>query len=294
MRALAATTLIAVLSSGCGWGDSPVVVVRPSPTPTVLAGPTVGTEATGTEPNESPAGATSVTAWFAVGSERGLFVAPETHDLAEPTVGVARAALTEVVEGVTRNPAHETLAPVETAVLGVDRDDEVVTLDLSAAVVQTGRSSGEEIAFAQQLAHTATQFEGVTGVRLLVEGEPVDELWGHLDWSEPIEPDPDAVAPVVIVEPGYGDIVAAGTVTASGTANVFEATVVLTLVGPDGEVAEETFTTATCGSGCRGTWEHTFEGVESPGQWTLRAGEEDASDGEGFAPHVAEVVFEVG
>jgi hypothetical protein len=44
-------------------------------------------------------------------------------------------------------------------------------------------------------------------------------------------------------------------VTISGTADVFEATVSIRILDSSGALLEETFTTATCGSGCRGDYE---------------------------------------
>ena len=46
-------------------------------------------------------------------------------------------------------------------------------------------------------------------------------------------------------------------VTVAGTANVYEATVTLRLLDASGREIATRFTTATCGSGCRGTWSVT-------------------------------------
>ena len=43
-------------------------------------------------------------------------------------------------------------------------------------------------------------------------------------------------------------------VTVSGSANVFEANVTVKVLDADGRVVGSTFTTATCGTGCRGTY----------------------------------------
>jgi hypothetical protein len=43
-------------------------------------------------------------------------------------------------------------------------------------------------------------------------------------------------------------------VTISGTADVFEATVSVRLLDADGREIARTFTTATCGTGCRGSY----------------------------------------
>jgi Immunoglobulin-like domain of bacterial spore germination len=59
------------------------------------------------------------------------------------------------------------------------------------------------------------------------------------------------VPPIVVTSPRPGDAVTSP-VTIAGTADVFEATVSIRIVDAVGNVVAETFTTATCGTGCRG------------------------------------------
>jgi hypothetical protein len=58
-------------------------------------------------------------------------------------------------------------------------------------------------------------------------------------------------------------------------------------------VVEETFTTATSGSGERGRWESTFD-LTGPGTWTIEATEDDPSDGEGRPPFATTLELQVG
>jgi hypothetical protein len=234
-----------------------------------------------------------VEAWYVRSAARGPFVEPENRALPAPTVGVARAALTEVIEGDPSDPGLTTMAPEGTRVLDVARRDSVIVLDLSGEVDQTGAGSAQEIAFAQQLAHTATQFDGVRSLRLLVDGERITDLWGHLDWSRPVRPDEFAISPVIVTTPVHAATVDGGRLRTSGNANVFEATVLLTLRDPSGDVHAKTFTTATCGSGCRGDWKKSFRNVTAPGRWTLIAAESDPSGGEGGPPFKTRRTFTV-
>ncbi|HUH07099.1 MAG TPA: Gmad2 immunoglobulin-like domain-containing protein [Egibacteraceae bacterium] len=295
----------ALLLALAGCGQRPATVPDGEATATTPAGDDATAEPTPTDasptetdasPTETdPSGAVESTAFFVVDAGGRLVLAPETHELAEPTVAVARAAMEQLVAAETLNPSLVTMAPDGTEVLGVNISGSLLTVDLSEAV-RDGSASGSagEAAFAQQLAHTAAQFDGVESVELRVEGQPVTELWGHLDWSAPIEPDLFALSPVTIDSPQWGESVAAGPVSASGEANTFEATVELRLIAPDGSVAEETFTTATSGSGERGTWEHTFSAAaDSPGTWAVEAIEPDPSGGEGNPPVTFRVEFEV-
>lgn len=259
---------------------SPTVVTNPSPT----VAPTTATES---------AGADTVELWFARDTPRGVFVEPETHALDRPTVAVARAALAALLEGQPTDPALTNLVPEGTRLLDVDLDGETLVVDLDFPDDESGLGSSFEAALYQQILHTGAQFVTVKRVEILEEGEAPSS--GHLDSEEirgPNEPDEFAISPIVIESPAHGETVDSGRVTVSGTANVFEANVQLRLVDPDGEVVEETFTTADCGTGCRGLWEHDFT-IAEPGRWTVVATEPDASDGEGAGPFVTERTFTV-
>jgi hypothetical protein len=65
------------------------------------------------------------------------------------------------------------------------------------------------------------------------------------------EPTVGAEPAIVVEQPAPGDEVASP-VRISGTADVFEATVYVRILGADGHELAARFTTATCGSGCRG------------------------------------------
>ncbi len=218
--------------------------------------------------------------------------------LDEPTVGVAGAAVEALVSADPADPGLEPAVEGEPEVLGVDLDDGVLAVDLDDAVHEgTPGGAAHEEAFAQALAHAAAQFDDVGAVRLHVDGEPVDELWGHLDWSEPIEPDPFLRADVDATVPAYGDEHPVGEpLTVEGTSLTFEATVQLDLVDPDGTVVAEEFTTADQPQlDERGPFSHTFEEVpDEPGGWTVVLRAPDPSDGEADrAQYEAELLVEV-
>lgn len=99
------------------------------------------------------------------------------------------------------------------------------------------------------------------------------------DDADEVTPGPARRAPIVVEGPQPGDTVTSP-VTVEGTANVFEATVSIRILDESGEILTETFTTATCGSGCRGTFSEAvaFEvDHEQPG--TIMVFESSAEDG---------------
>jgi hypothetical protein len=237
-----------------------------------------------------------VAVYFVRSHDSGTWVEPERHALDGPTEAVARGAMTLLFGGTDPyDPELTSEAPGEVRVLATNIRDRVLIVDVSDAITDRGAGSAQEIAFAQQLAHTGAAFDTVDAVQLWIEGEPIAELWGHLDWSQPIEPDPFALSPVTITEPAMdrdGATARVGEVVLRGEATVFEATVGIRVHGPDGDLVVEDFTTATEGAPGRGTWQHRVT-LSEPGAYTVAASEDDPSDGEGRPPFVTTRVIDV-
>src|SRR5687767_8043594 len=93
----------------------------------------------------------------------------------------------------------------------------------------------------------------------------------------PTEPADDA--PIVVENPQADEELTSPAIL-SGSANVFEATVSYRIVATDGYVVARGFTTASCGSGCRGTFSVTvpFE-VARKIEATIELFEEPAENG---------------
>lgn len=69
-------------------------------------------------------------------------------------------------------------------------------------------------------------------------------------------------------------------VTISGTADVFEATVSIRILDAEGNEIAKTFTTATCGTGCRGDYRESVAfHVDAEQAGTIEVFEESAEDG---------------
>lgn len=111
-------------------------------------------------------------------------------------VALARAAATLVLTERPTDAALMTAAPSGVRVLGVTIVDDVAVVDVDRTLARVRGSRVREELLARQLAGTLAEVAGVRAVRLTVEGRDVQRLWGHLDWSEGIEPRPDdAVVP---------------------------------------------------------------------------------------------------
>jgi hypothetical protein len=90
----------------------------------------------------------------------------------------------------------------------------------------------------------------------------------------------DLLPAVMIESPPYWSSSGGDPLVVSGTANVFEATVSLALLDQDGTTIWEGFTTATCGTGCRGDFHIEIPHEVAEGQFgTLAAWETSMQDG---------------
>jgi hypothetical protein len=98
----------------------------------------------------------------------------------------------------------------------------------------------------------------------------------------------DPAPAIVVQKPASGAKVSSGAVV-SGTANVFEANVGIEVLDQSGHELAKAFATATCGTGCVGTFSVPvrFEVArEQPG--TIVVHDDDAA-GTGTPPHVVRV-----
>ena len=163
------------------------------------------------------------------------------------TLATSRLALTELVAGPSRAEATAGMTsavPPDTTVTIAGISGGVATVSFPPAFYTGG---GAVVRLRQaQVVYTLTQFPSVSRVALQSAGEPVGGPVRRSDYA-------DLLALIVVSDPVVGQRVSSP-VTVAGTANVFEATVSLRLLDASGREIATRFTTATCGSGCRGNW----------------------------------------
>jgi hypothetical protein len=159
-------------------------------------------------------------------------------------------AVTAMLTERAFDPDYTSRWPATARLRGVTVEDGVVTVDLAGAAVN-GVDPVSAAQTVQQLIWTATAASGLTGVRLLLDGQPVDTLWGTVAVAGVLRrmPAAQAQAPVWLIDPQYGGtvgkaftvrlagIVAGGTVGLRVRdvthAVVVEQTVQLTKVAPE-------------------------------------------------------------
>ncbi|MFC3502117.1 Gmad2 immunoglobulin-like domain-containing protein [Micromonospora krabiensis] len=242
----------ALATAGCApprsgsLGPAPTAAppsAAPTPSIPVTGGTTVGpgpaTSSPGPAPaTSSPTSAPTATVTLELWFVRDGRLAP-TRRTRPGTPATSRLALTELAVGPTAAESSAgltTLVPGGTEPVGVAGG--VATVRLGAAAAATRRLREAQVVW------TLTQFPTVRQVRFDPPGAdgPVDRG----DYA-------DLLPPVVVTNPVIGQRITSP-LTVTGTADVFEATVSVRLLDAGGREIATTFTTASCGSGCRGDY----------------------------------------
>ena len=267
--ALVLALLLACTAAGCdedGPGDG-------STTPTTTTGPATTTAPDGGEP-------TAAEAEVRVYLVRGEHVGAVARAVTGPAV--LRRALEELMAGPTPGAEEaglSTAVPDGVDVLDVSLADGTATIDVSGAFAEGGGSLSMFLRLAQ-LVHTATQFPSVERVALRIDGEPVTTFSAEgIELPETLtRADVEEQAPAILVESPLPGARVPAPLRVRGTANTFEANVEWELVTASGAVVASGFTTAACGTGCRGAF--AFEkSFDAAGAATLRLFERSAADG---------------
>ena len=295
--ASAALLLLVLAATACGGEDA--TSVGPSPTETETTETSPGTENPPTDTETTPtetAPATPVTfqVWFAKpdlderlngGGDPKLFAVQRSAQ----TVAVGRAALEELISGPEGADGEgvSSAVPAGTRLLGLNIEDGLATVDLSSEFESGGGSLSMQMRLAQ-VVFTLTQFPTVDRVEFRLDGEPVDVFSGEgivLDGPVDREDYADLMPAIVVDRPTPGAQISSP-VTVSGSANVFEANVTVRILDASGKELKRTFTTATCGSGCRGDFSVAVPFPAQPaGSEGFVVVEDDDAAGMGFPPH---------
>ena len=293
--AVVLAALLGLVAASCGVGHG---AESAGPVPTAEPGGDIAgtSSASGSDTVPAPSGSngastsTGVPAlmtyqvWFTRGES--LFEVSRTEN-ATPRVGTA--AMEALLEGP--DPSEQAAAvgsqiPAGTQHLGLTVDNGVATVDLTSEFESGGGSASMNMRIAQ-VVYTLTQFPTVKGVLFELDGRRVDVLGGEgVIVDHPVtRKDYRTLLPAILVRsPAIGERVS-NPVTVSGSANVFEANVTVDVVDANGKVVGSTFTTATCGTGCRGTFTVTVAYDISSATRGLIIVHDDDAAGTGTPPH---------
>jgi hypothetical protein len=209
-----------------------------------------------------------------------LFVTQRT---VPATTGVGRAALDRMLTGPSaaeKAAGLRSQIPAGTTLLGLRISAGIATADLSPSFQSAAGPSAMPMRIAQ-VVYTLTQFPTVTGVRFAINGQGVTVIGGVPVQSPQTRAMYGGYLPAITVRSPVIGAQAGNPVTVSGTADVFEATVSVRILDSAGHEIARTFTTATCGTGCRGDYSVTIPySVPRTQPGTIVVFESSAKDGQ--------------
>ena len=262
---------------------SPDITPEPSgePTDQPSAGPT-GSDNPGS--SQAPAGKTVVRAYYWLGGDEGSAGLVAVLREVAGTTAVARAAMNALLAGPTVAEGGRqvsTAVPDGSQLLGLSIKDGIATVDLSSEY-ESGGGSASVLTRLGQVVYTLTQFPSVKAVVFQIEGQTksvfssegvvLDGPVGRSDYVQ--------LLPAIWVDrPAYGAAIG-NPAKVTGSADVFEATFRISILDGSGKVVADQQVMATCGTGCRGTFDTTIAYTVSKAQYgTLHVYEPSAEDG---------------
>ena len=225
-------------------------------------------------PTATPTGTTIVRAYFWLGGLPGSEGLVAVLRTIPGTKSVAKAAVNGLLTGPTSGETARSITtaiPTGTQLLDLSIDKGVATVNLSAEFVSGGESSAVQTRLGQ-VTYTLTQFPTVKSVVFQIEGVQLADAVARADYV--------ALLPDIWVDRPAFNAAIGNPAHVTGNADVFEATFRISILDGSGKVIADAQVMASCGSGCRGTFDTTIAYTVSKGQYgILRAYNPSAKDG---------------
>jgi hypothetical protein len=283
--AVAATiTTVMFVAGSCGpiTNTPPIGPGTSAPAPTGAPTSLPNTSPSPPSTSSGPAAVTANVPVYYLGIQNGLPVLyREYHRLPAgdgSRTAQTRTAITAMLDG--RNAYdndYYSQWPASAAVRAVSISGDTVTVDLSGAGINGYDPDGEKAAL-QQLIWTATAASQASGMRLLLDGKPVDRLWNLLPASGILyrAPASQVQGPVWIIDPQQG--ATSGTqVTVNLAGIVWEAAGRLRVRDAAGHYVVDRHIQYSIGAPSVGTAKVTL--TLAPGTYTIEAFYYSAKDG---------------
>lgn len=297
----------ATLVSACGAATGPlgsVPPLEPSPNPSASQGDPDLTPQPSTEPSPAetsdpsaapsepsdpsatpaPSGTSIVRAYFHLGGGQGTAGLVAVLREVPKTKAVATAAMNALLDGPASDEAAAAITsaiPDGTKLLGLSISNGIATVDLSHEF-ESGGGSAAVLTRLGQVVYTLTQFPTVTKVRFRIDGQAVPVFSSEgiaLDGPVDRATYTDLLPAIFVDRPAWGAAIG-NPARVAGNADVFEATFRITLLDGRGRTLADKQAMASCGSGCRGTFDMKVGYDVSKAQWgTLRVWDGSARDG---------------
>ncbi len=225
-----------------------------------------------------------VRAYYVLAGDVGVEGLVPTLRVVPKTSGVARAAMEALLDSGTIRDAYRDISsaiPVGTKLLAISIRNGVATVDLSREF-ESGGGSASALNRLGQVVFTLTQFSTVRAVLGQVEGRTVTTFGSEgivLDGPQARSDFADLLPSIFVDRPAFG-AAAGNPARVTGNANVFEASFRIAILDGAGKTLVDQHAMATCGTGCRGTFDVTLKYTVAKAQWgTLRVYFGSAKDG---------------
>jgi hypothetical protein len=294
---LAAILTVVTLVAACGGSSGPLGSV---PAPSATAEPSVDlgspdvtptpSEQPSAEPTESAGGSTApspspspssgststtiVRTYFWLDGPAGSAGLVATLREIPATKGVASAAVNQLLAGPIAGETSRNISsqiPNGTQLLSLKVESGLATIDLSSEFTAGGPGQAYQTRLAQ-VVYTLTQFPTIKAVAVLIEGSGDSIALRRGDYV-------DLLPDIWVDRPAFGAAIG-NPAHVTGNADVFEATFRISILDGSGKVLADQQAMATCGTGCRGTFDVTVPYTIGKAQYgILRVYNLSAKDG---------------
>jgi len=260
--------VIVLALTACATKSSSTATTTPSPTSSSTAG----------RPGTIPTVPHALRVYWVQNEQIAVAGTPAPNNSAVATA--AMNALLAGPQGIAAQLGMTTAIPTGTRLLGLTITNGTATVDLTGSFQSGGGSLSMQLRVAQ-VVYTLTQFPTVRHVDFKLDGTQVVAIGGEGLLVKGVDRATfEAVTPAVLVESPLPSDVVTPPLHAFGSANTFEATVNYTLIGPGDQMIKQGFTTASSGSGTRGTFALTLPFTASqPGPGSFSMYEVSSKDG---------------
>jgi hypothetical protein len=250
--------------------------VEPSDQPSAEpSGPSASPNLSSPSPSGGPSGGTTIVrAYFWLGGSPNADGLVAVLREIPATKSVATAAMNALLAGpnaLERANAISTGLPKSVQLLGLTIVNGVATVDLSSEFAAAAAADAYQQRVGQ-VVYTLTQFPTVQGVSLRIEGQGDSTVLSRSDYVQ--------LLPSMWVDrPAWGAAIG-NPAHVTGSADVFEATFRVSILDGSGTVLVDQQVMATCGTGCRGTFDTTVPYAVAKAQYgTLRVYDPSEQDG---------------
>jgi Immunoglobulin-like domain of bacterial spore germination/Sporulation and spore germination len=230
--------------------------------------------ATSPSPSTAPGGTTIVRAYFWLGGKPGVAGLLATLREVPGKKAVATAAMNALLAGPTvaeSSKAISSAIPKGTQLIGLSIEGGEATVDLSSEFESGGDAAAVQTRMGQ-VVYTLTQFPSVKTVSIHIEGVAPAKALGRQDFV--------GLLPAIWVDRPAWNAAIGNPAHVTGSADVFEATFRIAILDGSGKTLADQQAMATCGTGCRGTFDTSVDYPLAKAQYgTLRVYDRSAKDG---------------